>query len=73
MEHLDAESLALHLEAAIDLSPAGTLKALQDDDGRKRRRAVATLAHHLTSRLERFGMGGILPAGPEGSRSLFPE
>lgn len=73
MTSLDPDSIAFHLEAALALAPVGTLKALQDEDWRLRRKAAATIARHLATRLERSETYATVPAGPEESRLLFPE
>ena len=58
MKRIDPEALATHLEVALTCAPQDTLKALQDTDGQRRRRATFTLAQHLADRLGCFEITG---------------
>ena len=58
MTRIDPDTLATHLEVALNCAPVDSLVALQDTDRQRRRRATYTLAQHLADRLGCFEITG---------------
>lgn len=54
MSRIDTDELATHLEVALACAPRDTIRALQDTDSLKRRRATYALAGYLADRLGCF-------------------
>ena len=58
MTPIDSDSLATHLEVALNCAPVDTIAALQDTDRQRRRRATYTLAQYLAVRSGCFEITG---------------